>query len=110
MFEGKEIKFVHPCGISLKGIIVGCDRNKGATVIQADDPEFILYCNSLKSEKDYEELEWFIEMVEKEETWDIIRYQIERGLINSIEANIIRNLALTLENKQKLFQQICPFK
>jgi len=51
MFEGKEIIIVHPSGERVKGIIAGCDEEKGVTVISAENPEKILYCNIGENEE-----------------------------------------------------------
>jgi len=111
MFEGKEITVVHPSGEIDKGIIVGCDIERGVTVINSEKPEDIILCyqpNNYSLHKEW--IEWFIETIKKEKEWDIIKELIKRKKIDGIMGAFLRVRARYKGTTKEELHKICPFK
>jgi len=110
MFEGKEIIIVHPSGERVKGIIAGCDEEKGVTVISAENPEKILYCNIGENEEKKEQLRWFIEAAREEREWDIVEELVKRKKIKEKTTAFYRFTGRIVGALQEELHNKCPFK
>jgi len=110
MFEGKVIKVVHPSGEIKNGIIAGCDEKKGITVISADKPDDILFCNSLQTPFDREMFGWFVEAVQEGKEWDFVEELAKRKGLSEIQEAFLRMSSMDKGALQEELHERCPFK